>query len=52
MLRKVSVVTGILDFDGIDVLVASGNDVRKRIEAGIAYRNSHSKEMVLLQELD
>jgi hypothetical protein len=52
LLGKVSVVAGILDFNGVDMLVAPCDDVRKGIETRIADRNSYSKEMVLPQELN
>jgi hypothetical protein len=52
LLGKVSVVTCILDFKSIDMFIVSSNDVGQRIETGVADRNPHSKEFVLLQDLD
>ncbi len=50
--RKVSVVTRILDFEGVHVVASSCHYVWQRVEAGVAYGNADSLATISLQELD
>ncbi len=42
LLRKIGIIAGVLNFEREDMRVTSRDDVRQRIEAGIAHGNAHS----------
>lgn len=51
-LWKVSVVRGILDFEGIDFRIFACDYVRERAEAWVAHRNPYRVAAVALKKLD
>lgn len=49
---EIGIVSGVLDFESIDVWALSGYDIRQRVQAWIADRNTNRVETVLSEEFD